>query len=52
MSVKSEPDICPILHIAAKDKKVDLKKVFSYELTALLSSLARPDRSLNKVVKS
>ena len=52
MSVKSEPYIFQRLLITTRDRKVGMKKVLCYELTALPSSLTRPDGSLNKGVKS
>ncbi len=50
--VKNESYIFHRLLIAAKHRNIDLKKVLTYELSAIPSSFALPDGTMNKGTKS
>lgn len=52
VAVKSDPNIFSRLLVAAQNRKIDLKNVLSYEISAVPAGLARSDGSLNHGVKS
>ena len=51
-TLKTEPDLFQRLIVVAQMRKIDLKNILSQELTAVPLSIARPDGTMNKSVKS
>ena len=50
--MKVGADLFQCLIVVAQNKKIDLKKVLSYELSRVPGSLGRSDGSMNKGIKS